>query len=108
MAFCPVVLVLMPLAEAQSGHSGAQVPRGAKHALHSADNAWEADLAQTDSAEPHACLQMLQKQGGPLETNLVKAVAVSIARGMTHLHKRRPPLLHLDLKVRSDAGCICA
>ena len=47
-----------------------------------------------------AGVQMLQKQGGPLETNLVKAVAVSVARGMTHLHKRRPPLLHLDLKAR--------
>ena len=67
-----------------------------------------------DQSRPQPCkarhhiglagVQMLQKQGGPLETNLVKAVAVSVARGMTHLHKRRPPLLHLDLKARPQVS----
>lgn len=40
------------------------------------------------------------RRGGnvPLEERLLRAVAVSVARGMVYLHTRSPPLLHLDLK----------
>jgi hypothetical protein len=37
-------------------------------------------------------------RGSPAAPRLARSVAVSVARGMAHLHARSPPLLHLDLK----------
>jgi hypothetical protein len=46
--------------------------------------------------------KLLRKGGdAPLDDRLVRSVAVSVARGMAHLHSRCPPLLHL---VSNPAG----
>lgn len=42
--------------------------------------------------------QVLRKQNGPLESKIVRAVAVAVSRGMAYLHGRVPVMLHLDLK----------
>lgn len=49
---------------------------------------------------PRGSLYSIIRRGGgaPLDPRLQRSVAVSVARGMTYLHARRPPLLHLDLK----------
>ncbi|EFN51230.1 hypothetical protein CHLNCDRAFT_10735, partial [Chlorella variabilis] len=42
----------------------------------------------------------LLRRGGdrPLDPRMQRSVAVSVARGMSYLHTRSPPLMHLDLK----------
>jgi serine/threonine protein kinase len=43
--------------------------------------------------------KVLRKGGDvPLAPRLQKIVALSVAKGMGHLHSRKPPLLHMDLK----------
>lgn len=36
--------------------------------------------------------------GETLHPKIIRAVAVSVARGMAYLHTRSPPIMHLDLK----------
>jgi len=43
-------------------------------------------------------LHTILKAGKPLEPVRNHAVALSVARGMSYLHSRSPPILHLDLK----------
>lgn len=43
-------------------------------------------------------LHTILKAGKPLEPARNHAVALSVARGMSYLHSRSPPILHLDLK----------
>ncbi|KAK3239669.1 hypothetical protein CYMTET_50415 [Cymbomonas tetramitiformis] len=38
------------------------------------------------------------REGRPLDRARLRAVALSVARGMNYLHTRNPPILHLDLK----------
>ena len=39
---------------------------------------------------------------GPLDASKLLSIAISVARGMTYLHRREPPILHHDLKVNSQ------
>lgn len=43
-------------------------------------------------------LHTILKAGKPLEPARNHAIALAVARGMSYLHSRSPPILHLDLK----------
>lgn len=45
----------------------------------------------------HSYLRKRDDVGG-LDPQRLKAVLLSVARGMNYLHARNPPILHLDLK----------
>ena len=55
--------------------------------------------ASAERASCQARAQILRKQGAALDTKMARVIAVAVARGMAYLHGRKPPLLHLDLKV---------
>lgn len=49
-------------------------------------------------------LRQYEREGHTLEAKLQRMVAVSVARGMSYLHTRSPPILHLVSRTGGARG----